>query len=376
MLRLALRQLQLDPVRTALTAVALGAVIAVILILGGFEQGQYYQLERMVLKRSGDLVLAQAGVRNFIAVRSSIPQTVRSDVEEMEGIKNAYPITAISIIHNVDSVLTPVYILVYDTGGGPSEIIEGSAAEDSRDIVVDYSLAKKYGIRPGDEFIISDFSFRVSGITREAAFMMPFAFITYDGMIDLYLESEIAPDISTFPMLSYLFLDLDGSVAPATIARRIEELVPSVDVYTPEQIAARDVNMGKTFFAPIMGLLVMVAYVIGLLVVALIMHSDVRGRLRSFAVLKAIGFPFKSLLSAVVLQALLLLAIALPVAVVVALGVASFIHSAAPLYLIRIFEPALFTQTMAASLVFAVIGSLIPIGLIRKTDPTIAFEGG
>ncbi len=155
MLRLALRQLQLDPVRTVLTAVALGAVIAVILILGGFEQGQYYQLKRMALKRNGDLVLTQAGVRNFIAVRSSIPQTARSDVEAMEGIKYAYPITALSIIHNVDNVLTPVYILLYDTGGGPSTIIEGSAAGDSRGIVVDYSLANKYGIRPGDEFIFT-----------------------------------------------------------------------------------------------------------------------------------------------------------------------------------------------------------------------------
>lgn len=41
MFRLAWRQLQLDPLRSLLTAIALGSVIAVILILEGFEQGQY-----------------------------------------------------------------------------------------------------------------------------------------------------------------------------------------------------------------------------------------------------------------------------------------------------------------------------------------------
>ena len=40
----ALRQLELDKIRTLLTGVALGAVIAVILILKVFEQGQYFQL--------------------------------------------------------------------------------------------------------------------------------------------------------------------------------------------------------------------------------------------------------------------------------------------------------------------------------------------
>lgn len=57
MFRLAWRQLILDPVRTLLTALALGAVVAVILVLEGFEQGQYYQLERAVLDRKADLIL-------------------------------------------------------------------------------------------------------------------------------------------------------------------------------------------------------------------------------------------------------------------------------------------------------------------------------
>jgi hypothetical protein len=39
MFRLAWRQLHLDKVRSLITAIALGSVIAVILILEGFEQG-------------------------------------------------------------------------------------------------------------------------------------------------------------------------------------------------------------------------------------------------------------------------------------------------------------------------------------------------
>ena len=204
--------------------------------------------------------------------------------------------------------------------------------------------------------------------------MMPFAFISYDGMIDLYLESEIAPDLSTFPLLSYMLIELDPSADQEKVASRIESMVPSVDVFTPEEVAARDVHMGRTFFAPIMGLLVMVAYVIGLLVVALIMYADVRSRLRSFAVLKALGFSFGKLLTAVLFQAFLLLVIALPVAVLLGQGIAVFINTTAPLYLILIFEPLIFAQTIAAGIGFALLGALVPLRMVRSSDPMIAFE--
>jgi ABC-type antimicrobial peptide transport system permease subunit len=288
---------------------------------------------------------------------------------------NAHPITALPVIYEKNDIRTPLYVLVYDTMGGPSSITHGNYIQDSRDIVIDEALAKKYDLRPGDKLVISDFEFYVSGITREAAFMMPFAFISYEGMIDLYIESEIAPDLSTFPLLSFMLIELDPSADRETVAGRIEARVPSVDVFTPEEVAARDVNMGRTFFGPIMGLLVMVAYVIGMLVVALIMYADVRGRLRSFAVLKALGFSFSKLLMAVLLQTFLLLVIALPVAVILGQSIAVFIHTTSPLYLIRIFEPLVFLQTVAASIGFAMLGALVPLGMVRRSDPMIAFEG-
>ena len=375
MLRLALRQLQLDLQRTLLTAAAVGAVIAVILILKGFEQGQYHQLDRLVRNRQSDLIATQAGIANFTAVRSSIPQLARAQVESVEGVVNAHPVTAIPVIYEENNRRTPVSILVYDTKGGPAMIMRGNDLVDSRDIVIDVSLAKKYALNPGDTFIVSDFEFNISGITEESAFMMPFAFISYDGMIDLYLESEIAPDLSTFPLLSNMLIEVDPAADRDEVARRIEARVPSIDVFPSEKLADRDVTLGKAFFGPIMGLLVGVANVIGLLVIALVMYADVRGRLRSFAVMKALGFSQGRLSRAVLLQALLLLIAALPVAILLGSGLAALIHSTAPLYLIRLFEPFVFGQTIAASLVFAILGALIPLRLVHRSDPMVAFEG-
>lgn len=374
MIKLAWRQAQLDLLRTWLTALALGSVIAVILVMEGFEQGQYYQLEHIVLDRKADLIATQSGVTNFIAVRSSIPQLARAKVESVNGVIDAHPVTAVPVIYAKNDIRTPVYVLVYDVKGGPSSIIQGHEIKNSNDIVIDASLAKKYNIKLGDSFYVTDFEFKVSGITEEAAFMMPFAFINYDGMLDLFIESEIAPDLSTFPLLSYMLIELEPSANRDWVAQQIETTVPSVDVVTPEQLAENDINMGKVFFGPIIGLLVTMAYIIGMLVVGLIMYSDVRSRLRSFSVMKALGFPFGSLIMAVFMQALLLLTIAIPCGVLLSLGIASYIETAAPVYLIRIFEPTIFLQTLMASFVFALVGALIPLRVIFRSDPMLVFQ--
>ena len=375
MLQLAWKQLKYDKWRTLLTTIALGSVISVILILEGFEQGQYYQLEQLVANRKADLVATQSGVTNFIAVRSSIPQLSREEVESVEGVINAHPVTSLPVIYNKNNIRTPVYVLVYDTWGGPSSIIKGTKIKKGNDIVIDISLAKKYDLKIGDKFFVTDFEFIISGFTKEAAFMMPLAFISYDGMLDLFIESEIAPDLSTFPLLSYMLLETAPSFNIETIRQQIEEQVPSVDIFTPEQIAERDKNMGKTFYAPIIGLLVSVGYIIGMLVVGLIMYSDIRSRVKNFAILKALGFSFKNLVQTILFQSFFLLLLAIPIGIIFAQTFAVFIHNSYPIYLFIIFSGEIFTQSIMASFIFAFIGAMIPLHSIHRTDPQLAFNG-
>lgn len=374
--RLTWRRISLEPLRTIITLLALGAVIAVILVLRGFEQGQYYQLSRIVINRQGDLVATQAGVSNFIAVRSSIPQISREAVESVDGVINAHPMTAIGLIYEEDGIRTPVYLVVYDTLGGPYKILEGEEVKEERDIVIDSSLADKYGLEVGDEFIVYNFAFKVSGISDgEVAFMMPFAYTNYDSMIELFFEAEIAPDISTFPLLSFMLIELDQAADREVVAAGIEEGVPDVDVFVPEELAARDVGFGRIFFKPIIGLLVAVANIIGLLVVGLIIFAEINSEKRSFGVLKALGFSHKRLVIGTLIQVVFLLILALPVGTLIGYGLALYINASAPLYLIRIFEPAMLAQTLFSSIIFAIIGALIPLRSIRKVDPMIVFQG-
>jgi len=361
--------------RVALTVLVIAAIIAEMLILEGFLAGMYVQLRNAVLNRSGDVVVTQAGISNFIAARSILPQLTRLAVEELEGVREAHPLTALSVIYDRDGRKTPIIILVYDTAGGPLEIVTGSPIGGEREIVIDRSLAKRYGFTPGDTITISDFDFRIAGISeKSAAFFTPFAFVTYDDLIDFYLESDIADDIATFPLLSFLLVETEPGADPAVIADRIRQEVPAANAFLPGELAQRDEDLGRELMGPILGLLLVVSYAIGALVIGMFMFAAVRGRQRSLGVMRALGFTPRMLGMAVVIEAGVLTLLALPLGIALSQILATIIHALAPVYLILPTEPAGLVRTAVICLALAGLGALAPVRLIAGMDPAMVFR--
>jgi ABC-type antimicrobial peptide transport system permease subunit len=375
MWHLAYRQLLHELERSVLTIFAISAAIAMILVLSGFEQGLYVQSEKVVLDRGGQLIVTQSGVANFLAVRSSLPQLTRSEVEAVDGVINANPLTGFWVIYGPEGNKFPLLLLVYDTLGGPPEIIDGRPIEGGREAVIDIGLSKRFDLKPGDPLIISDFEFRIAGITRgSSALFSTFAYVSYDGMIDLFLESEIAPDISTFPLLSFLLVEAEEDVEPAILAERIEQQVPEVDVHLPEAIAVNDVELGKELFSPIMNVLILLSYIIGMLVIGLIIYADISGRQRTFGVMKALGFRINKIAVSVIAQTSVLVLLAFPFGFLIAFIVSKGIEWNMPVYNVYIYDPIGLLKVFIGVIAMMLVGSLMPLRLIKRTDPVITFK--
>ncbi len=369
------RQTRFELLRTVVRILAIAAVIANILILEGFLAGLYDQLHRAVLRRGGDLVVTQAGVSNFIAARSILPQVTRLQVEAIDGVEATHPLTGLALIYERDGRRTPLMVVVYDTAGGPVHIVDGHPIEGDREIVIDRAVATKYGLRPGDTMELSDFAFTVAGVSADsAAFLTPFVFVNYDDLIDFYFESDIAEDIATFPLLSFLLVDVRGDADPSVVAARIEERVEVADVYLPTDLAQRDVGLGRELLGPILRLLLAVSYGIGMLVVGMFMFAAVKGRVRALGVMKALGMKPRALSGTVLVEAAILIVSALPVGLALALGVAAIIHEVAPVYLILAADPAAVIRTALACFAFAGVGAILPVRTIARVDPSLVFR--
>lgn len=99
MFRLIYRQLIHEPWRTALTVMAIAAVI---LVLEGFMQGLMAQMHSTVIERNADLIVSQEGISNLTGARSILPQFARRDVEAVEGVAAAQPLTGMLAIYEQD----------------------------------------------------------------------------------------------------------------------------------------------------------------------------------------------------------------------------------------------------------------------------------
>jgi len=374
LLKLVLKQLKYDKVNTFITIIALASSIAVIIVLQSFEQGQYEQLRRIVMNRGSDLVALQPEVKNFITTRSTIPQMARIQIEEVAGVKQAHPLTTLPAIYKNSGAQTPIYIIVFDSSGGPYKLLKGKAENRDRNIVIDYSLAKQFNLKIGDKFTISNFDFLITGITAESAFMMPFAFINYDGMIDLFLESEIAPDLSTFPLLSFLLIDVDPAFPIHEVQKSLQENVPGIDVLTVSELADNDVELGKGFYKPIIGLLISVGFSLGLLLISLLMYSSATRSQRDFAVLRALGFRTTSLMHYTIYLSVILLTCAFILGIVLAFALANLIEFARPIYYFAIFNASVLLKVGIMVIIFSVPGSILPFLKLKNCDPITALQ--
>jgi len=377
MFRLIYRQVLYDPFRTLLTCVVLGSALALILLLEGFQTGLFVQLKNVSLNRDADLIVAQSGVTNFVAARSLLPQISREIIESIEGVKEAHPITSMPVIYQKPGYRkSPIFFMVYDTGGGPKTIKKGTFASKPRDIVIDESLAVLYDLKVGDPFIVADFKFKISGITQKAsALFTAFAFINYDDMIDFFFDSDLVGDISNLPLLSFLLVQIHNDADANTVAAAIEKAEPEADVFYPLQLSDNDVELGRTLFGPVMGVLIGAGYIIALLVVGMIMFAAVHSRLRNFGVIKALGFQNHSLIIGIVVESLVMILLAFPIALLLSQLGAWLIESYAPLYMVPVLEIVPLIRTFFAALSLGIIGAYLPYRFIAKLDPAIVFRG-
>ena len=373
--RLLLRLLADHPWRALAMLLVLAVVLAVVLVLEGFRNGLERQLRETVLERGAPLIAVQAGIDNFLAVRSSIPQQARLTIEDLPGVQSAVPLTLVPVVFAHRGATMPIIVMVTDGAGGPRRLAAGDGELGGGRIVVDESLAAEFGIAVGDTVALSGYAFEVAGVARAAAaFFTPFAFIDYGDLIDWFWALEVGADITSFPLVSFLLITPAAGAAPADVAARVEAAVPEIDVFAASALAANDVALGRDLLDPILGVLLGVAWLASMLVVGIVMFTTVQGRLREHVVLDAIGCPRRTTLALLVGESVLRTLLALPVALLLALLAVAIVQSAAPLYRVAPFETATIARLLAGTTIAAVAGAMAPLRLLAGIDPAAALR--
>lgn len=363
---LARRNLFRDRTRFLLSVLGVAVSVGLILLLAGYRAGVYRQAAAYLDNTPGTVVVAEKGIRDFLGSSSVLPAGALDQVASTPGVERVIPIISQFVIFERHDRKDGFFLVGYDpaTGGGPWRLVDGREPSADDELVIDRTTARQHGISIGDQMTILDRTATVVGFSDQTTFWagsIAFAKITT-------LESLLrAPGLRSF-----LLVTPSPGVSPEALRDRLA--VAGADVLLKRDVIASDAKlMARVYDAPI-GLMVAIAFIVGVLVVGIVIYTATIERRREYGAVKAIGARNRTLYRVVTTQAAIAALAGAVVGVALAFGAAAALMAWRPQFLVAI-EPTAVIVVLASGLLMALFAALVPAWSIASLEPAEVFRG-
>ena len=362
---LARRNLTHDRIRLVLSITGVAVSVMLILLLSGYLAGIYRQASTFLERAPGSIVVAQRGVRTFAGSSSLMSPDVLDAVRATPGVERAVPIVMFSAVLDLHERKEIASLVGYDPaqGGGPWKLARGNPPAADDEVVVDRVLADQHDIAVGSQLRILDREFRVVGLSEGTSLWIGSYVFARADAIQTMLR---APGV-----WSAIFVTPAANVSDEAVIAAMS--IPGVEAFPKaDKIAADQKGFARIYDAPL-GLMVGIAFVVGVLVVGLVIYTATLERRREYGALKAIGMRNRTLYRLVASQALIAAVAGGLLGVALALGLAGLLVAVRPQFPVAI-EPAAVVTALAASLAMAVLAALAPARAVARLAPAEVFR--
>jgi putative ABC transport system permease protein len=363
---LARRNLFRDRTRFALSVLGVAVSVGLILLLAGYRAGIYRQASAYLQNTPGSLVVAEAGIRDFLGTSSVLPSDAADAVRSTPGVDRVVPIVSQFVIFERHGRKDGFFLIGYDPaeGGGPWKLVAGREPAADDELVIDRTTADQHDIAIGERLTLLDREATVVGLSDETTF--------WAGSIAFARITTLQTLLRAPGLRSFLLVSPDADTAPDVLRDRLD--VSGTEVLLKREVVANDAKlMGRVYDAPI-GLMVAIAFVVGVLVVGLVIYTATIERRREYGAIKAIGARNRTLYRVVTTQALIAAVVGAFAGVGLAYGAGAALMAWRPQFLVTI-EPTAVAIVLASSLVMATLAALIPARSVARLEPAEVFRG-
>ena len=360
------RQLLAEPVKLAVTLVAVAAAVALVLLLSGLRRGMGEQVT-LYLDHQAPVLVAQQGARDFLSQTSVLPEALAGDIERVPGVAEATPINQEYAMLRLHGRPVLALLIGFDPGkpGGPWRLASGRAPSGSGELVLDRVLASEHGLEIGSTLEYRGAQLRIVGLSRETSgFMTPLAFAPRTTVNALSRRPGTA---------NFIFVRPDPGVSPDALAARIDRAIPGISALTRREVAANDRRQFVDPFSGPLFAMVAIAFAVAILVIGLAVYSSTAERSREYATLKALGLGRRALFRLIGVQAAGLALGGTALGILLALTAARAVSELAPKYLIAISAGGV-AAIAASALAMALVAALVPARFLARLDPASAFR--
>jgi len=374
LLRLAIRNMFARRTRSILTILAIvysvSLLVALETVTYGFKQVLSSEVQELL---PTDLLVYSSSI--------SIPQPAVSVISRLDYVSHVTPAILTSNVLINGEPATLVGIPLEDISYFQAQMIEGNLPSGDGEAIIQSNLARKLGIRVGDELSIQVLE-SIQGTYRTINVRVTGIFSTIlGGFLGFQLNMVVLPldqvqnDLGDEGFINALFIKLTEQNTPALnqLVTSINRLFPNAEIYEQQSILgaiSRTISLINTFFV----VLITISLLVTGLTVANTMMMNIRERIREIGIMKAIGITNKQLVLMFTIEVLIMAIVGSLIGIVVGYlgshGVSMALRSMGLSIRIPIEAlPDLYLLSTAAAVATALLASLIPLRGIAKVRP-------
>ena len=375
MLLVARKNLFAERTRLGISVGGVALSVFLIGILLSLYRGWSQQVGGFVEHVPADLWATSDGTTDFVAAGSVLPDSLGVQLKLVPEVDTVSPLIVRPM--NVYRAGTPrsdtfdMQLVGYDPKvglGGPLEVAEGKSPPGPGEVVVDIEMHKRHGVQIGDRLVRGTKSLVVSGFSLGGDFIYTqVAFATIDTTI-AYLE------LQPRTLRTFFVLTLHDPSQRDVVANRVELAAPGVHMVTGKEFAGETRDRILSNILPILIVVLIVAFVVGLTVAGLTIYTATVEKSREYGILKAEGFTNPYLYRVVFEQSMITGILGFLLGAGVTLLLAPFAQDTVPQFVVWVRWQDI-SAIAAATLVMALIAAYIPVRRLSNIDPVTVFKG-
>ncbi len=360
------RNLFSDPTRLLISVGGVAVAILLIIVLLAVYTGSLRQMSAYVDNVDADLWVAQSGSPDMLHSFSVVPATLVDEIAGVDGVAEVWPLTSRTTLVDINGKKNSLILVGYQPGGagGPWEISEGRGEPGPGGIVADSVTMKTNDLRPGDTIEADGQPYEIVGVSKDTTIMVAqYAFVDIEQA-----KKSLGPNRINFVLVKVKDLAERGRVMEEIAAAH-----PQQTVFTREQFSSNNSAVIREGILPVLAVVVVIAFIIGVAIVGLVVYSATLEKYREYGVLKAVGASGMTLYKIVLEQSLLSALMGYAVGAVASFGVARIVKRLVVQISVA-FTWQHFASAFVAAIVMSVIASYIPARKINNIDPVIVFK--
>ena len=272
--RLVLENLRHRPVRTLVSAVAIGVQVTLVLTLVGLSRGMVNDmLERM--RGVGADIIIRPPNSSLFSFSSSFPagllRVVRDRPETLmaTGIF-VYPIGGVNSVTGID-------LAEFNAMSGGFRYLDGGPMQGPDDILVDNYYAGKR-LHAGDAIEVMNRKWHLAGIVEQGKMSRMF--------VDLARLQDLTANTAR---LSSIYIKLRDPAQTEPVKASLKEQFENYPVYSMEELTSLVTEANVPMLRQFTDVVIGIGMLVGFLIVFLSMYTAVLERTREIGVLKALG---------------------------------------------------------------------------------------